>query len=55
MLELARRGVADLIASYDDPKAPYLSQPRPQFQNAYGDYDHLARRKEWAAAAGEEA
>ncbi len=25
---------------------PYLSQPRPEYAG-YGDYDHLARVKEW--------
>jgi ATP-dependent helicase/nuclease subunit B len=34
---------------------PYLSKPRVQFlRGAYGDYDHLARRAEWADAEGEE-
>ncbi len=39
-----------LIAAYDGPDAKYQSQPRPQFTDDYGDYDQLARRKEWAAA-----
>jgi ATP-dependent helicase/nuclease subunit B len=38
------------VARFDDPSTPYLSQPRRQFVNEYGDYDHLARRKEWSTA-----
>ena len=39
-----------LIAYFDDPQAVYHSQPRVQFVNDYGDYDHLARRAEWSKA-----
>ena len=39
-----------LIDAYADPDQPYLSQPRAQYVNKYGDFDHLARRTEWAAA-----
>lgn len=39
-----------LIAAYDSPAAIYHSQPRPEFKDDYGDYDQLARRKEWGAA-----
>lgn len=38
----------DLLADYDRPDVPYLSQPRPKFASAYGDYDLLARRREWS-------
>jgi len=37
-----------LIAHFDTPDSKYYSQPRAQFENPYGDYDHLARRAEWA-------
>jgi ATP-dependent helicase/nuclease subunit B len=30
--------------------APYLSRPRPMFEVRFGDYDHLARVKEWSAS-----
>ena len=43
----AVEGVGKLVHRFDDAKTPYLSQPRPQFLNIYGDYDHLARVKEW--------
>ncbi|MBI1364415.1 MAG: double-strand break repair protein AddB [Alphaproteobacteria bacterium] len=54
LIEEARRGLEALLAYYDAPDAVYLSQPRPQFADDYGDYDHLARRREWLDAEGEE-
>lgn len=50
LIEEAREGVAALVAHYDNPETVYLSQPRPEFMRDYADYDHLARRREWAAA-----
>ena len=50
----ALAGLTRRIARFDDPKTPYLSRPRPQFARAYGDYDHLARVKEWSTGGGEE-
>jgi ATP-dependent helicase/nuclease subunit B len=32
---------------------PYRSLVHPMWSNHYGDYDHLARVKEWAASGGE--
>ena len=43
----ALSGVTKLVHKFADPNTPYLSQPRPQFLNRFGDYDHLARVKEW--------
>lgn len=43
----AKAGLTKLIAEFDQPDTPYLSQPRVQFKYAYSDYDHLARVKEW--------
>ena len=37
-----------LITDFDKPDTPYYSQPRAQYTNPYGDFDHLARRAEWA-------
>lgn len=42
-----------LIRHYRVAEHGYPSQPRPQFVDEYGDYDHLARRPEWSI--GEEA
>lgn len=41
------------IARFDDETMPYESQIRVQYVNDYGDFDHLARRGEWASAGGE--
>ncbi|KAA5803666.1 double-strand break repair protein AddB [Alkalicaulis satelles] len=49
----AREDLIDWITRFDDPDTEYLSQPRRKWTNTYGDYDHLARRKEWASAPGE--
>jgi len=50
MAEAARERLERYIAKFDDPSTPYPSQPRRQFVNKFGDYDHLARRKEWSTA-----
>ncbi|MCE9650049.1 MAG: double-strand break repair protein AddB [Parvibaculum sp.] len=39
-----------LLAQYEDEATPYLSRPRPMFEGRFGDYDHLARVKEWSAS-----
>ena len=41
------KGFKDLVANYDNPDMPYLSQPRPMLLERVGDYDHLARILEW--------
>lgn len=43
-----------LIAHYADGTKPYLSIPRPKWRGRYGQYDHLARIKEWSANGGDE-
>lgn len=43
-----------LLAHYASPDKPFLSKPRVQFIKPYVEYDHLARRKEWADAEGGE-
>ncbi|SDM38565.1 double-strand break repair protein AddB [Maricaulis salignorans] len=53
--EMAAKALEDLrewIDRFDRETEPYLSQPRAQYVNDYGDYDHLARRGEWASAPG---
>ncbi len=55
LIEATEAGLAKLIDEFDQPDTPYLSQPRPHFANTFaGDYDHLARAREWASGAGEE-
>lgn len=41
-----------LIARFDQEKQAYHSRPHPQFEARFGDYDHLARVKEWARGDG---
>ena len=52
-------GIAKLkarLTDYARPDTPYLSQPRAFFTTRFGDYDHLARRGEWAGLGeGDEA
>ena len=45
--EGAVAGLTKWVREFDDPKTPYLSSPRVMFLQHYGDYDHLARVKEW--------
>ena len=54
LAEDALENLNQMIAWFDDPKRDYPSQPRVKFVNRYGDYDHLARRKEWASAPGDD-
>ncbi|MFN0024716.1 MAG: double-strand break repair protein AddB [Parvularculaceae bacterium] len=46
----AEAGLRRWIAHFDDPSAAYRSQPRAQFVKDEGDYDQLARRREWSAS-----
>ncbi|MAL08106.1 MAG: double-strand break repair protein AddB [Maricaulis sp.] len=48
-LDILRR----LVRDYQNPATAYLSQPRAQYTDDYGDYDQLARRGEWADAGTE--
>jgi ATP-dependent helicase/nuclease subunit B len=41
-------GLRRLVSAFDDPKTPYLSRPDPT-EKGFGDFDHLARIKEWGA------
>lgn len=45
----AYEGLVKLVHKYGDENTPYLSRPRPMFESRFGDYDHLARVKEWSA------
>jgi len=42
----ALEGLQSLVEVFANPGTPYLSNPRPS-EAGYGDYDHLARVKEW--------
>jgi len=42
----------DLAASFEDEAMPYRSLVHPMWRTHYGDYDHLARVKEWSLTGG---
>jgi ATP-dependent helicase/nuclease subunit B len=42
-----------LAAKFEEPETPYCSLVHPMWRTHYGDYDHLARVKEWSATGGE--
>ncbi|HEY0331996.1 MAG TPA: double-strand break repair protein AddB [Rhodopseudomonas sp.] len=48
----ARAKLEALIRKFDDVATPYSSLNLPMWANRYGDYDDLARIKEWSAAGG---
>jgi ATP-dependent helicase/nuclease subunit B len=50
----ALQALTEWVAKFDDAQRSYPSQPRVKFVNQWGDYDHLARRKEWASAPGDD-
>lgn len=44
-----------MLSQYRDPATPYPSRPYVAFVKHEGDYDHLARVKEWARGGGDDA
>ena len=54
MAAAAIRDLGEWIARFDIETTTYGSQVRAKYTNDYGDFDHLARRGEWAAAPGGE-
>ncbi len=54
LIDQAAAGIERLVAAFDDPATPYLSQPWPARAPRYSDYGRLARVKEWSAGGGEE-
>lgn len=47
-------GLQTRITAFDRAETPYLSRPTPMFINRAGDYDHLARVKEWSSGSGDD-
>ncbi len=45
--------LAALAQKFADESTPYRSLVHPMWTSHYGDYDHLARVKEWSATGGE--
>jgi ATP-dependent helicase/nuclease subunit B len=46
--------LAARIAWFDEQDTPYHSRVAPQSAKSEGDYDHLARVREWAPSGWEE-
>ena len=50
-----RERLEQLVAAFENPTRGYASLARPMFRGRFGDYDHLARVKEWSTGGeGEE-
>jgi ATP-dependent helicase/nuclease subunit B len=45
--------LTEIAQRFDDENQPYRSLVHPMWTTHYGDYDHLARVKEWSASGGE--
>ena len=53
--ENALRELLKVAERFEDPGTPYYSLVNPMWKRRrYGDYDHLARIKEWSLAADDE-
>jgi len=49
----ALQKLGEVARKFEDPASPYRSRERPMWRaRAYGDYDHLARVKEWSPSGG---
>ncbi len=47
-------GLLELANQFRDPQTAYLPRPLAEFKDKYGEYDLLARVKEWASNTDEE-
>lgn len=47
-----RRQFVELLNQFRDPQTPFPSRPFVEFTSRAGDYDHLARVKEWSRGGG---
>ncbi len=54
LAQAAQVGLIGLIRRYRRPTEPYRSRTATRFLTQVSDYDHLARVREWSAAADEE-
>jgi ATP-dependent helicase/nuclease subunit B len=46
--------LTELAMKFEDESVPYLSLVHPMWKTYYGDYDHLARVKEWSMMGGDD-
>ena len=44
--------LTELAQQFDDDATPYRSLVHPMWRKHYGDYDHLARVREWSSSGG---
>ena len=51
--ERALERLGRIAQAFDSDTEPYRSLVHPMWRNRYGDYDHLARVKEWSRSGGE--
>jgi ATP-dependent helicase/nuclease subunit B len=51
--DTALRRLTGLVHRFADEDTPYRSLVHPMWRTHYGDYDHLARVKEWSLFGGE--
>ena len=48
-----RRGLFEMLNQFREASTPYPSRPFVEFASRYGEYDHLARVKEWSRDGAE--
>jgi ATP-dependent helicase/nuclease subunit B len=48
----ALQKLSEIARRFADDKEPYRSLVHPMWSTYYGDYDHLARVKEWSSSSG---
>ena len=48
-------GLQRLLSAFRDAGTGYPSRPFPKFAKRYGDFDHLARVREWSLSSANEA
>lgn len=53
--ERALRRLTDVVRRFEDESMPYRALVSPMWSKRYGEYDHLARVKEWSATGGTQA
>jgi ATP-dependent helicase/nuclease subunit B len=51
--DYALQKLTEIARRFDNENEPYRSLVHPMWTTHYGDYDHLARVKEWSATGGE--
>ena len=52
--DLALQRLTEIAIEFEKEATPYRSLVHPMWSTRYGDYDHLARVKEWSANGGED-